>query len=207
MRTLRIGDVEITSIVERDGPWRKPEAMFPAYDAVDQRLRASLEANSAVVIAVPPSRLAATPQVLADRYGVTPVNLTADLIREMKDIAAASGIDWQFLLQVDAKDSDSPDRGKLSRLVATALDRAWKSVNEESQPLLLTDIAPVARYGQLARLAELVSLTTRRPAARWILVPRNVSDHAPTLEGQPVPLGADGWTDLPAEMLTPAATG
>jgi len=32
MRTLEIGDVTITSIVERDGPWRTPEAMFPAYD-------------------------------------------------------------------------------------------------------------------------------------------------------------------------------
>ena len=33
MRELKIGDVTITSIVERDGPWRKPETMFPAYDA------------------------------------------------------------------------------------------------------------------------------------------------------------------------------
>ena len=33
MRQLQIGDVTITSIVERDGPWRKPETMFPAYDA------------------------------------------------------------------------------------------------------------------------------------------------------------------------------
>lgn len=32
MRSLRIGDVTITSIIERDGPWRQPEAMFPAYD-------------------------------------------------------------------------------------------------------------------------------------------------------------------------------
>lgn len=32
MRQLQIGDVTITSLVERDGPWRKPEAMFPAYD-------------------------------------------------------------------------------------------------------------------------------------------------------------------------------
>ena len=32
MQTLKIGDVTITSIVERDGPWRKPDAMFPAYD-------------------------------------------------------------------------------------------------------------------------------------------------------------------------------
>jgi glyoxylase-like metal-dependent hydrolase (beta-lactamase superfamily II) len=34
MQTLSIGDVTITSIVERDGPWRKPEDMFPAYDRV-----------------------------------------------------------------------------------------------------------------------------------------------------------------------------
>ena len=34
MRTLTIGDVTITSIVERDGPWRTPEAMFPDYDPV-----------------------------------------------------------------------------------------------------------------------------------------------------------------------------
>ena len=32
MRKLEIGDVTITSIIERDGPWRRPEDMFPAYD-------------------------------------------------------------------------------------------------------------------------------------------------------------------------------
>ena len=32
MKQLNIGDVTITSIIERDGPWRKPEEMFPAYD-------------------------------------------------------------------------------------------------------------------------------------------------------------------------------
>lgn len=32
MRQLTIGDVTITSIIERDGPWRRPEDIFPAYD-------------------------------------------------------------------------------------------------------------------------------------------------------------------------------
>ena len=32
MKEFSIGDVTITSIIERDGPWRKPEDMFPAYD-------------------------------------------------------------------------------------------------------------------------------------------------------------------------------
>ena len=32
MQTIRIGDVEVASIVERDGPWRKPTEMFPSAD-------------------------------------------------------------------------------------------------------------------------------------------------------------------------------
>ena len=34
MREIKIGDVTITTIVEREGPWRKPEIMFPAFDPV-----------------------------------------------------------------------------------------------------------------------------------------------------------------------------
>ncbi len=33
MKTLKVGEITITSLIERDGPWRTPEAMFPAYDA------------------------------------------------------------------------------------------------------------------------------------------------------------------------------
>ena len=29
MQQIKTGDVSITSIIERDGPWRKPEDMFP----------------------------------------------------------------------------------------------------------------------------------------------------------------------------------
>ena len=33
MKTLHIGEVTILSIVERNGPWRKPEDFFAVYDA------------------------------------------------------------------------------------------------------------------------------------------------------------------------------
>ena len=33
MHSIQIGDVTITSIIERAGPWRTPETMFPDYDA------------------------------------------------------------------------------------------------------------------------------------------------------------------------------
>ena len=32
MKNLASGDVTIANIIERDGPWRRPEEMFPAYD-------------------------------------------------------------------------------------------------------------------------------------------------------------------------------
>ena len=32
MKTLKVGEITITSLIERDGPWRTPEVMFPAYD-------------------------------------------------------------------------------------------------------------------------------------------------------------------------------
>ena len=45
MQELKIGDVTITSIVERDGPWRRPQDMFPAYDdAIGQRHLAEMDA-------------------------------------------------------------------------------------------------------------------------------------------------------------------
>ena len=34
MKELSIGDVTITSTIERDGPWRTPQEMFPAYDPI-----------------------------------------------------------------------------------------------------------------------------------------------------------------------------
>jgi hypothetical protein len=32
MQQLMIGDVTIVSFIERDGPWRRPEDMFPSYN-------------------------------------------------------------------------------------------------------------------------------------------------------------------------------
>jgi len=32
MKQIRIGDVTIDSAIEREGPWRRPQDFFPAYD-------------------------------------------------------------------------------------------------------------------------------------------------------------------------------
>ena len=46
MKQLTVGDVTITNIIERDGPWRKPEDMFVGYDPeVGKRHLASMDSE------------------------------------------------------------------------------------------------------------------------------------------------------------------
>ena len=46
MKKLSIGDVTITSIIERDGPWRTPQEMIPDYDPIiGKRHLAELDAE------------------------------------------------------------------------------------------------------------------------------------------------------------------
>jgi hypothetical protein len=32
MKQVRIGDITIDAVIEREGPWRRPQDFFPAYD-------------------------------------------------------------------------------------------------------------------------------------------------------------------------------
>jgi hypothetical protein len=32
VKQLRIGDITIDAVIEREGPWRRPQDFFPAYD-------------------------------------------------------------------------------------------------------------------------------------------------------------------------------
>ena len=48
MKKLSIGDVTITSIIERDGPWRTPQEMFPAYDPIIANRQRSLTPKSTI---------------------------------------------------------------------------------------------------------------------------------------------------------------
>lgn len=41
MRQLRIGDVTIDAVIEREGPWRRPADFFPAYD--DEKFKQHLQ--------------------------------------------------------------------------------------------------------------------------------------------------------------------
>jgi len=44
MKQLRVGDITIDAVIEREGPWRRPQDFFPAYDeGVFKRHLATME--------------------------------------------------------------------------------------------------------------------------------------------------------------------
>lgn len=173
-----------------------------AYDEVDARLRASLNANGYLTLAVDPRRQAQATDVLTKAYGLTVVNLTDLLLQSAKSLAASSGVDWAFLLNVDAKEASSLDRTELNRFVGTALNAVLPDVLASAEPLLLVDAAPLGRYRQQQWLAQLADLTTKRPAARWLLVPHRDSAGPPALDDHvAAPLGADGFLTIGTDYL------
>lgn len=184
-----------------------PGAPARSFDAVDARLRESLTARSAVVLAADPRRIGDAPAALVARFGVTEFNVTSALLEGMREVASDKGIAWGFLLRVDAKDPASSDRAKLAELAELALQHVWPPVAQSPHPLLLTNVDVLARYGLLGRVETLLDLATARPAARWILVPFHSSQSAPMFDDEPVPLPPDGWVPLPGQLFEEQVAG
>ena len=168
-----------------------------AHDDVHQALLKSLASRSATVVTATPAQLPATARRLADRYGVERIDVTSELIRAMQRRADAAGVDWAVVLRADAAAADSVDRANLHRLVSDAMDTFWPGLVADDRPLLLTELTPLARYGQLPRIAELLDTATARPAARWLLVGKRADAKAPTLDGAAVPTASGTWVSVP----------
>ena len=76
MKQLRIGDITIDAVIEREGPWRRPRDFFPAYDeAVFDIIAAELE----------PKPAPQTYRKFLTRHGVDPATSTMfeDLARNL----------------------------------------------------------------------------------------------------------------------------
>ena len=58
--------------------------------------------------------------------------------------------------------------------------------------MLLTEVAPLARYGHLNTLGPWADLATRRTQAIWVLVPQLPGTHGAIVDPRPLPLAAPG---------------
>jgi serine/threonine protein kinase len=155
---------------------------------------------------------------LQTRFGAVKVDVTQVLIETMRRQAEAVGLGWNFVLAADAAAPDTRGAEGLSVLVRQsvpdiddAIRAAATAHPEGTRPVLVTEVAPLARYNHLNILGPWADLATRRTQAIWVLVPQLAGNTGAIIDRRPLPLAAPGqfmrlapeW--IVAHALTPAA--
>ena len=147
--------------------------------ASGHRLAESAAARSFLAIGVDGLRADRAVDALTGRFGAKVVDVTQVLIDAMKAQAAEFGLGWDFVQAADAAPDGTRDADGLKMLVKrslpaveAAITTATTEVPDGTRPVLLTDVAPLARYGHLNILGPWADLATRRPQAVWVLVPQ-----------------------------------
>ena len=163
------------------------------------RLAESAATRSFLAIGVDAVRADRAVDALTSRFGAKVVDVTQVLIDAMKAQAAEFGLDWQFVREADAAPAGTRDAEGLAVLVKrslpaveAAITTATTEAPDGARPVLLTDVAPLARYGHLNILGPWADLATSRPQAIWVLVPQLAGTNGPLVDRRPLPLAAPG---------------
>jgi serine/threonine protein kinase len=163
------------------------------------RLAESAAARSFLALGVDADRTDKAIDALTDRFGAMLVDVTQVLIEAMRAQAAEVGLPWDMVQAADAAPQGSRDATGLAALVQrslpaleAAIDTAASGVPEGTRPVLLTEVAPLARYGRLALLSQWADLAARRPQAIWVLVPQLSGSQGAIIDKRPLPLAAPG---------------
>jgi len=171
-------------------------------DDVDRWLRESLERHSFLAIGVDPRQLGLATRVLTTRYGVAHVDVTDALLSRMRELAAGNGIPWDDVLAADADDPASYRGQGLRGLVEASVPAVEEAIGAAGGPVLLTEVAPLVRYGHIGLLDRQADHTTDRPAAMWVLLPAGELTPAPLVDGKPLTvLSPAQWLKIPNDWL------
>lgn len=192
-----------------------PPAALDRRDHVARRLGESVAARSFLALGVDATRLDRTATLLHTSFAAITVDVTQVLLEEMRAEAARVGLPWDLVRAADAAAPGSRDAAGLAALVAwavpaldTAIEAAGVGAPEGSRPVLLTEVAPLARYGHLARLGRWTDLATRRRQAVWLLVPQLAAVQGAMIDIWPLPLAAPGqFLRLGRDWLPPERAG
>ncbi|WP_262103914.1 BREX system serine/threonine kinase PglW [Arthrobacter sp. Marseille-P9274] len=167
---------------------------------LERRLRDSLDRKSALTLAAHPRDYLKAASTLAQRFGVKRIDIAAEVLRVIKSTARQADVSWELVLRSDSEPKSSGDFTNLTRLAQAAIRPMWGEMMQVPGPVLLTNIGPLIRYGFGPDVSKLLDLSHQRPAARWILAHRRGYDETPKVDGKPVPMGPDGWIDMPRNL-------
>ena len=180
------------------------------------RLAESAATRAFLALGVDADRTDRAVQVLAERFGATVVDVTGVLIDAMRTQAAEVGLPWDLVQAADAAPAGSRDAAGLAALVQRSLPAVTEAIAaavsgapDGTRPVVLAEIAPLARYGHLAMLSQWTDLAARRPQAIWVVIPQLPGSQGAIVDRRPLPLAAPGqFFRLDAEWIDtrPAVT-
>ncbi|MFG1952710.1 BREX system serine/threonine kinase PglW [Micromonospora sp. NPDC048830] len=189
------------------GTTHTPLLGLSAADEVGDRLASAVERRAFLAVLAPLRRLGPARRALLARLPLTEVDVTAILLERLR----ALGFPWEAIVAADSGSTLDADFRSLIDLVRHQVVPALReAIDAADRPVLITEAAPLARYGQLELLQELADPTRSRPAARLLLVPARRPEPA-VLDGVQLPLTsltsqslwlANEWieaTPIPAE--------
>ncbi|MEI8084362.1 MAG: BREX system serine/threonine kinase PglW, partial [Actinomycetes bacterium] len=167
-------------------------------------LRRSIDERGFVAIGVPippdrPGEHERVARELAETYGGQLHDVTAALIAGMRELATQQGVPWDLVRSADAVDAAPRDAQGLRAVVDRVLPKLWESLRQEvfdcpatDQPLILTEVSPLARYGHLDVLAKLSDLSAARRRPVWLVLPQLRGQIGPLVDRKPIQLGSPG---------------
>jgi serine/threonine protein kinase len=185
------------------------------------RLAESAASRSFLALGVDAGKTDRAVAALTGQFRAIEVDVTGVLIEAMRKQAAEVGLPWEMVRAADAAPDGSRDAAGLAALVQrslsaveAAVDAACSGAAEGSRPVLLTEIAPLARYGHLAILSRWADLAAHRPQAIWVLVPQLLGNQGALIDRRPLPLAAPGqffrldnqWVDTHATVSATEGT-
>lgn len=186
------GTRSVTSLAPLAGPSAAAE--------VDAKLAAAIERRAFVAVLVPLKHLARARRALLARLPLTEVDVTAILLDTLRQL----GFPWEAIVAADTGIPNDPDFRGLTQLVHHHVVPALERALATDAPVLITEAAPLARYGALRIVQELADISRPRPAARLFLVPARRPEPA-MLDQAQVPLTSPGSQSLwlPQSWITP----
>lgn len=181
---------------------------------VGHRLTESASSRSFLALGVEARRADSAVTTLQRELGAHVVDLTRVLLDALRGRAEEVGIPWDAVQAADAEAEGTRGAQGLAQLVSQALPAITAACDDAPAgtcPVLLTEAAPLARYGHLATLSRWTDLATPRTQAVWLLVPQLHATQGAVVDTRPVPLAAPGqYLRLDADWLdsrTPSTTG
>ncbi len=185
---------------------------------VGHRLTESASSRSFLALGVEGRRVDQAIGTLQRELSAQVVDLTRVLLDALRAKATEVGIPWDAVQAADAEAEGTRGAQGLAQLVAqslpavdAAITNACDDAPAGTRPVLLTEAAPLARYGHLATLSRWTDLATPRTQAVWLLVPQLHGTQGAVVDNRPLPLAAPGqYLRLDADWLdsrTPATSG